>query len=74
MIITIGELLSNGARVLKYDDDKQVVLALFHDNEFVTWATDDKGNCFWGHYYPNIDEALEDYNDRIIHNESRPRN
>ena len=32
--------------------------------EYVTWWEDERGNRFWGHYYSDLDEARDDFENR----------
>jgi len=56
--------LNNGADLLAVKPSKDcfIVMAKFNSS-FVTWVV--KNNeAFWGHYYDNVDEALDDFNSR----------
>jgi hypothetical protein len=60
-----GTILKNGATALHFlqrSDDKQLVLACWddHHHRFVTWRLDKDGNTFLGHYFDNINDAMND--------------
>lgn len=55
MTIKTGSVLPNGATALATAENQgnfrsTFVLAEFR-GEYVTWATDHEGNCYWGHYF-----------------------
>lgn len=63
-----GDELPNGATLLDRDEigaDEGVVLALT-TREFVTWRCSlmDANTTMWGHYFPTLREAVEDFNER----------
>ena len=61
-------VLKNGATVLELDNTSGVVLAHWPRNgrtEYVTWAVDNEGNCYWGHYFHTEAEARDDYLERL---------
>lgn len=64
-----GTVLANGATVLRAHAvglGDWVVLAEWYDGtEFVTWRCNDRGECYWGHYYRGLVEALRDFDERI---------
>lgn len=47
--------------------NNRIVLQLSeaHKNEFATHAVDFEGNLYWGHYFDNWDNALQDFKSRI---------
>ncbi|NIW99064.1 MAG: hypothetical protein GWN13_12630 [Phycisphaerae bacterium] len=58
--------LNNGARVLSYAQavcGRFYVAAEWHD-EYVTWAIDEEGNAFWGHYFDEPGDAFNDLQKR----------
>ena len=70
----IPKFLNNGAEILAYKKRLRgvmIVLARWvrHDGagqreEYVTWAVDDNGDAYWGHYFNNEDDALVDWEKR----------
>ena len=69
----IGQTLDNGALVIaaKRADGEYVVLALTHGTDsaavhdpYVTWAANKEHGTFWGHYFDNIADAVEDFGKR----------
>ena len=66
-----GEKLPNGAMIVacrreEADPPRYIVLAMWlrgrNDCEYVTWASDQEGDCYWGHYHgENIGTAVQDY-------------
>lgn len=65
------ELLKNGAQVLLRGENTQkdgVVLAIT-ENHLVTWAIDQYGDTFWGHYFSltlnGLIDVTRDYRYRI---------
>lgn len=71
-VIEVGKTLPNGATVLAHkpgDRGYEIVLAFvfpqISEDPFVTWSvTPEGGEAFWGHYYQDIAEALDDYKER----------
>lgn len=65
--ITVGSKLRNGAIVHAaklYPAGGFVVMADFgseHVAKWVTWRSDDQGNCYWGHYFRSQQEAMADF-------------
>lgn len=68
---TVKNPLPNGAEVIAH---KQVARALatvvcrLWNNEvtpYVTWAVDENGAAYWGHYFRTYDEALADWKERL---------
>jgi hypothetical protein len=70
-----GVKLPNGATIIAFhreggDPPYYIVLAMwihsndYNDYEYITWAADLKGDCFWGHYHENIGTAVADYLER----------
>lgn len=65
--------LHNGATVMsvayrKGRTDERVVLAFtsrLDVHPWVTWAIDEQGSAFWGHYFNDPAEALADFHERI---------
>lgn len=65
-------ILKNGAEVINrwYCEQRErwIVLACWQRGsvgwEYITWATDDCGNAYWGHYFNTYQQALEDFNKR----------
>jgi len=44
--------------------DKRIVLCYLPDNTytpFASWRVDSEGNCYWGHYASNAQDASEDF-------------
>lgn len=35
------------------------------DRMFVTWEYNDRSECYWGHYFTNVNDAIEDSQKRI---------
>jgi len=67
------ETLRNDAQViLRGENSRQdaYVLAIT-DHDFATWAVDQDGNCFWGHYFSRtldgLMDAVRDYKYRTEH-------
>lgn len=62
---TTGEILRNGAEVVA--KSKDVVLAVRDGvfEPFVTWAMNDRGDTFWGHYFSDEDVAVSDFAARV---------
>ncbi len=56
-----GHKLENGATVVHCTVEH--VLAHWRD-EWVTWAIDNKGNTFWGHYFDDFFAAARDHKER----------
>lgn len=63
-----GSQLANGATVLdsaEASGEWLVVLAQWHDGEFVTWKVDpDTLQAHWGDYFDNLEDATEDFKRR----------
>ena len=65
-------LLCNGATLLQakrysahLSDRHLYVVLCKYDDEYVTWIyRNDEMFCFWGHYYRDKQEAIEDYHTR----------
>jgi len=62
--------LNNGAVILRRAEKEKgywVVLAQWNQglHPFVTWAADENGDAYWGHYFKSYDEALADWKERI---------
>lgn len=49
------------------DRNYRVVMAWYDGSPhpWVTWAIDDEGNAFWGHYHTRPDVAFADFQERI---------
>ncbi|MBA7529776.1 hypothetical protein ES705_21975 [subsurface metagenome] len=69
------ETLKNGAHILLRGENSHqdgFVLAIT-DRDFSTWAIDQEGNTFWGHYYSltlaGLIEVTRDYRQRIGYHE-----
>lgn len=69
----MGATLPNGATLLLSrlrgdgagGDGGYVVLAIVHDDEYVTWRADPAGNCYWGHYFQDdLAGAVRSYMER----------
>ena len=60
-----GDKLNNGATVMasKIKNDYVVVLAEWNDAycRFVTWAVDERGDAYWGHYFSDQEKAMKDF-------------
>ena len=56
-----GDTLPNGALVIETRGDK--VLARWHE-QFVTWVMCPEGYCYWGHYFSDLGEAVQDFQTR----------
>lgn len=70
MKFVLGDTLKNGATVIAFDDKTKVVLAgsvAGRVNEYITWSIDEDGNCYHGHYFASIQEAVKDFTDRRCH-------
>ena len=52
--------LKNGAELLECVKvaDGYIVLAVLKDGVYVTWRSDDQGNCFWGRYFSGRNAEL----------------
>ena len=65
-----GLLTENGATILdfKHSWDDYIVIC-FRPNHpfdnFVTWKSDEEGNCWSGHYYSDLQIAVGDFVERI---------
>lgn len=67
-----ADRLPNGANIISRwyhaQRDRWIVLACWQKGnsrwEYITWATDDCGNAYWGHYFNTYQQALEDFNKR----------
>lgn len=57
------DTLNNGATVLRKIGT--FVLCEWR-GEHVTWKVDTEGNAYWGHYFQNYSDALNDFNLRVI--------
>lgn len=59
------------SRTLKNDGDLIHIQAGFvlawWEGQFVTWAIDKEGNCYWGHYHKEDQffEAVQDFRTRV---------
>jgi hypothetical protein len=40
------------------------VLAIWHNDEYVTWSIDHTGNCYHGRYFTAIEDAIADFFNR----------
>jgi hypothetical protein len=73
-----GDKLPNGAILLRINLPKSwrpgqpprfIVLALHAgagaEDPFCTWECGGDGVTYWGHYSPDLEDALEDFNERI---------
>jgi hypothetical protein len=62
----VGDKLANGATVIAFFaiDDRMIVAAKWHGDQYVTWRVDEKGNAFLGHYFTNRDDAINDLKER----------
>ena len=63
------EILNNGCRVIarreSTNGECDVVLALTESAQpYVTWQCDVEGDCFQGHYFWGISDAVKDYEER----------
>ena len=66
-----GEKLPNGATIVacrrvEANPPYHIMLAMWlrgrNDCEYVTWASDLEGECYWGHYHnEDIGDAVVDY-------------
>ena len=69
--------LKNGATVIasqQVEPDGRVVLAKTQGESacpYVTWAVDDEGNAYWGHYYIDLMDAFADFTSRANANNLR---
>lgn len=67
----VPDTLTNGAKVLAVKQliggHATVVAEKSPDSvhPFVTWAVDENGDAYWGHYFKTYDEALEDWKERL---------
>lgn len=57
-----GDKLRNGATVVAVKPG--VVLAVWKDSEYVTWALNDENDTCWGHYFQDFLSAVNDFNNR----------
>ena len=51
----------NGAKLIaasKISQTEYVVLCRYHDYEWVTWRMDLNGECYWGHYFHDLHDAV----------------
>lgn len=68
--VKTGEVLPNGAMALAYKVGKfnqlHYVLAVWKNNEYVTWVLDEDKNAMWGNYFPHGDilAAAKDFTER----------
>lgn len=67
------ETLPNGAQVLLRGDNahEDTFVLTITDRDFVTWAIDQDGNTFWGHYFSRtldgLIDAVRDFSHRTEH-------
>jgi len=63
-----GMILPNGATVLevKDKDDYRIVLAKWKKmgTEYIVWAMDALGNCYWGNYFHDFGRAAQNFVER----------
>lgn len=57
--------MNNGAIVLAYCEQRQIVLA-YYNGEYVTWYTEPNGEAYWGNYFRDFNEAAEDFKNRAL--------
>jgi hypothetical protein len=62
----IGDLLNDGTALVLHQTPLYVLCFDMDKREFVTWALDDKGKTFEGHYWKSILLAVGDYKDRTL--------
>jgi len=72
--LTVGEKLPNGAEVLAFSATHQKIIVLAEwkngglptpdGKEYITWQLDEKKNAYWGHYFSEFKDALEDFEGR----------
>ncbi len=65
----IPKVLNNGAEILAYKRIRNSHMVVCAKTEigvhpFVTWAVDDNGDAYWGHYFLTEDEAMKDWRER----------
>lgn len=54
--------LKNGATIAQ--EYRNVVLAHWR-GDWVTWKIDTERNAYWGHYYDNYQDAINDFARRV---------
>lgn len=67
-----GATLKNGSVVVAAGVRRSYFIVLtvradtaLHQSRYVTWALSPRdGECFWGHYFDSLDEALGDFQSR----------
>lgn len=68
----ISNVLNNGAEIKAFKQmigRHMVVLAFWEGHDpmpWVTWAVDDNGDAYWGHYFKTSDEAFDDWKERAL--------
>jgi tellurite resistance-related uncharacterized protein len=67
--MTVANSLPNGAQILRRHNagmGRYVVLCVWRGAQpYVTWATDNQGRAYWGHYFTRLDCAENDYCKRV---------
>jgi hypothetical protein len=65
----VGTRLNNGAVVadtaINSRNDRYVVAYWSMCDQFVTWAVDNEGNAYWGHYFERLTDACNDLQNRV---------
>lgn len=65
------QVLRNGAEVVRRAFRQGcgwLFLARWEKNgrtEWVTWWATDEGDCYWGHYFRDVDKANGDFEERL---------
>ena len=66
----VGTILKNGTKVLKFTTTEYGGYVLcdtlnMSGHRYATWAMNDGGETFWGHYSQTLTEANEDFHNRV---------
>jgi hypothetical protein len=69
--ITLQLPFAHQIKAIRQQDGNTVVLCYLpeqrsHLTPYATWRVNDKGNCFWGHYFANEEAAQQDFDKRSI--------
>lgn len=68
--LKVGRVLRNGSIVLDYhfEEDDGYVLCLLPNNSltpYATWAISRDLDTFWGNYFQELEEALDNFKKRV---------
>jgi hypothetical protein len=67
MTIKVSDRLKNGATVLAIKERpiREKIALCWWQSEYVSWAVDDLGNSWWGHYHgQNFEQAVKGFEER----------